>query len=91
MNRRSVIRSILGLAIAPKILAEIDFKPVVASPASASLFKDLYFAVPDYLPRLMEKYGNSSFMETMKMYEHIAPNEPMIKFECHDTPKDPKE
>lgn len=63
MNRRSVIRSILGLAVAPKILAEIDFKPMASKAVTASLFQDLQFVIPDYLPKLIEKYGNTSWAE----------------------------
>lgn len=38
MNRRSLIKCILGLAAAPKILAELDFKPpIVANPAFKGL------------------------------------------------------
>lgn len=32
MNRRSLIKSILGLAITPKILFEIDFSPAIEKP-----------------------------------------------------------
>lgn len=62
MNRRSVIRSILGLAIAPKILAEIDFKPLTPTLGpSTSLFQELRLLVPDYLPKLIEKYGSTNW------------------------------
>lgn len=66
MNRRSVIRSILGLAVAPKILAEIDFKPVIAPAAMTHLFKDLQFVIPDWVPRIIEKYGNNDFIAIMQ-------------------------
>lgn len=68
MHRRSLIKCILGLAAAPKILAEIDFNPpAVAKGVTTSLFKDLNFMVPDYMPRLMEKYGNTSWMDGMEL------------------------
>lgn len=47
MNRRSVIRCILGLAAAPKILAELDFKP----PASYNL---------DYMYEFVKNYLNGN-------------------------------
>ena len=71
MNRRSLIKSILGLAAAPKILAEINFNPpMVAKGATTSLFKDLIFVVPDYMPKLIEKYGNTSWGLTADQFQN---------------------
>lgn len=61
MNRRSVIRCILGLAVAPKILAEINLAPVTPV-TTASFFNDLNFSVPDYLPQILKKYGSTDFV-----------------------------
>lgn len=42
MNRRSVIRCILGLAAAPKILAEMDFKPPLITYFSDTTFDGIF-------------------------------------------------
>lgn len=62
MNRRSLIKCILGLAAAPKILTELDFKPPIVAGHTTNLFKDLVLTVPDYMPRLLEKYGSNSWI-----------------------------
>jgi hypothetical protein len=63
MKRRSLIKSILTLAAAPKILSKIDFKPTLVAKmgATTTLFNDLNFVIPDYLPKLLKKYGNDEF------------------------------
>ena len=77
MNRRSVIRCILGLTAAPKILAEINLNPKTCTVGpTTKLFSELNFAVPDYMPRLIEKYGSTSWMsfsdELNKITEYEA-------------------
>lgn len=61
MHRRSLIKCILGLAAAPKVLAEMDFKPPIVAAPTANLFKDLVLTVPDYMPKLLEKYSNTNW------------------------------
>lgn len=83
MNRRSVIRCILGLAAAPKILAELDFKPPIVAQSTAALFRDLNFVIPQYYKTYVEKYGNANFttfMETVGSKELIT-NTDYIWFE----------
>ncbi len=69
MNRRYLIKSILGLTVAPKILAEIDFNPPMAAATTSNLFKDLNIMIPDYMPRLLEKYGSTSWALTADQFE----------------------
>jgi len=63
MDRRSLIKSILGLAAAPKILAEINFNPPIAAApvATKGLFSDLQLLTPQYYNTLVEKYGNTNY------------------------------
>lgn len=63
MQRRSLIKCILGLAAAPKILAEMDLKPPMVPQvgATASLFKDLQFVTPQFMGEMIKKYGNENF------------------------------
>lgn len=79
MNRRSVIRCILGLAAAPKILAEIDFKPPVIPTAGAtkSLMADLQLLTPQFYKTYVEKYSDTNF----KWYQIPTGNWELIKDE----------
>jgi hypothetical protein len=68
MQRRSLIKCILGLAAAPKILAEINFNPpMVSAVPTARLFNDLNTLWPDYMSRLIEKYGNTNWPDEMEL------------------------
>lgn len=69
MNRRSVIRCILGLAAAPKILAEVDFKPLVipTTGATKSLMADLQLLTPQFYKTMVEKYGDANFTTLMEV------------------------
>lgn len=64
MNRRSLIKCILGLAATPKILAEVDFKlPIAAAPGlTKSLIEDLQLLTPQYYNSYTKKYGSHDFM-----------------------------
>lgn len=81
MNRRSLIKCILGLTAAPKILAELDFKPPVIAGPTTNLFNDLVFTVPDYMPRLMEKYGNTSCGLTAEQFQNTMNKAQLSYFE----------
>ena len=49
----------------------MDFNPpVVAKGATANLFNDLVFRVPDYMSKLMEKYGNTSWALTAEQLQN---------------------
>lgn len=65
MHRRSLIKCILGLAAAPKVLAEMEFKPPIVAKTgmTTNLFNDLNFVVPDYMSKMIEKYGSTSWAE----------------------------
>jgi hypothetical protein len=84
-KNRSLIKSILTLAAAPKILSEIDFKPpIVAKPISKGLFSDLQLLTPQYYKAFVDKYGNGDFttlMEAMGKKEVINGKPEMFWFE----------
>lgn len=65
MTRQSFLKCLLGLAASPEIVSEIDFEPPLVSKVgpTATLFSQLNFVMPDYLPKLIEKYGNVSWAE----------------------------
>lgn len=63
MNRSTFLKSLFILAASPKVLAEISRKPKVST---AGLFNDLNFVIPEYIPKLCEKYGDVSFYEVMQ-------------------------
>lgn len=58
MNRGSFLRSLFVIAASPKILAEIHIQPKVAPSA---LFHDLKMVIPEWVPLLVEKYGDENF------------------------------
>lgn len=63
MNRRSLIKCILGLATAPKILAEINFNPPVIANVdlTKSLIGDLQLLTPQFYKSYIDKYGSHDF------------------------------
>lgn len=87
MTRRSLIKSLVGLAVAPEIIGEMNLTPVApAAPVLTSMFQDLQFVIPDYLPKLIEKYGNTNFGETISLMEIDNPTS--IKFTSYDQKKE---
>lgn len=82
MHRRSLIKCILGLTAAPKILAEMDFKPpIVANQKFKGIIPTLLsqeYTVIDYKPgnftlkdfnELVEKY-DQEYKPKYSWYEH---------------------
>ena len=82
MNRRTLIKSLFTIAVAPKVLSEFNLEAPLVAPKSSTnqLFKDLVFVVPYYMPKLIEKYGNTNWgdqwellakdkIENPKLYE----------------------
>lgn len=70
MDRKSFLRSIVLLAVAPKIIAEMDYKPPMKAPSlNGQIVKDLQLLTPAYYKSFVEKYGNDDFIETM---QHIG-------------------
>lgn len=76
MTRQSFLKCLLGLAASPKIVSEIDFEPPLISKIgpTSTLFSQLNFAIPDYLPKLIEKYG-TSWAEYHNTFEIIQPKQ----------------
>ncbi len=63
MLRKSFIKSLLALAVAPKLMAELNI-PTIAKPLqipTAGLFADLQLLVPSTYAALMERYGNENY------------------------------
>lgn len=67
MHRRSLIKCILGLAAAPKILAEMEFAPpIVPQPLlTKSLFRDMQLLTPQFYNSYLEKYGDMNYTQLM--------------------------
>lgn len=71
MNRKGFLRSIVMIAVAPDLISQLELRPPVVS-NTRGLFSDIKFMVPEYLPKLMEKYGNvslPSFSDYIQMLE----------------------
>jgi len=71
MNRRYLIKSILGLAAAPKILAEMNFEPPITPKPllTKSLIKDMQLITPQYYKGIVEKYGNENWALTAEQFQ----------------------
>lgn len=83
MDRKGFLRSIVMIVSAPDIISQMELKPPVVS-NTVTLFRDMNFMVPDYLPKLMEKYGNdnlSSFGDYISLLEKDKIENPKL-YEC---------
>ena len=89
MKRSSFIKSLLVMAIAPKTIAEVVKTipaPPLVSAGTSSLFNDLNLLAPQYLPKMMEKYGNSDFTFFMEqMRKEAITSSDTIKFTNYET------
>lgn len=65
------------MAVAPDIISRLEIKPPLVS-NTTYLFRDLCFVVPDYMPKLIEKYGNTSWQEEMKLLENDKIENPKL-------------
>lgn len=64
MNRRSLIKSLFTIAVAPKMIAEMEFNPPMVSPIvpTAGLFRDLQVLTPEWMAAMIAKYGQDDFV-----------------------------
>lgn len=87
MKRGGFLKSIAMLAVAPEIIAKMEFKPpLISSGATTGLFNDLHFIVPDYLPKLIEKYGNTNWVDEMELMRKDKIQNPKL-YECFNDNK----
>lgn len=70
MDRRSIIKSLFTIAVAPKVLAELNLEvPVVANPAPANiLVSSLQLLTPAYYKAFVEKYGSENWTLWLSAY-----------------------
>lgn len=71
MNRGSFLRNLFGAAAAIVIAPAVKMLPIAQTAAlptaiNASLFNDLNFIIPEWYPKMVEKYGNSNYMEMVE-------------------------
>jgi hypothetical protein len=73
--------------VAPKVLAELNLEtPLVAnSQSTKALFNDLIFLVPDYMPKLIEKYGNTNWSDQWDLLEADKHKNPKLYEPCQNT------
>lgn len=84
MERKSFLRSLLTLAVAPKLMAELNISKVATplpSGPTTLLFNQLNVVVPDYIPALMAKYGDVDFVTIMNEIANEPPAQPLFWFE----------
>lgn len=87
MNRRSLIKSLFTIAVAPKILAELNLEvPMIAKPQlTKSLFNDLNLLVPDYMTKMIEKYGNTNWADQWDLLAKDKLENPKLYELCQNT------
>lgn len=88
MNRRSLIKSLFIITVAPKVLAELKLDtPIVAKPQLTKAFLyGLVFQVPDYMPALIEKYRSTNWMEQdLTLLEEDRLINPKLYAPCQST------
>lgn len=84
MDRSSFLRSLFVVAAVPKILAKIDLTQKKL-PING-LFKDLNFVCPDYVDRVVAKYGETSFLMSMELLgKESTNNKSFFHFEKQKT------
>lgn len=59
MNRGRFLKTLLGIAVAPKVLAEVNIPPVPVK--KSLLFTELNSMVPSYYPEMVAKYGTDHY------------------------------
>jgi hypothetical protein len=87
MNRRSLIKSLFTIAVAPKILTELnlDVPKVANQQLTKSLFTDLHLLVPDYMTKLIEKYGNTNWADQWGLLAKDKLENPKLYELCQNT------
>lgn len=75
MNRRSLIKSLFTIAVAPKVLAELNLEsPLVANDgATKGLISSLQLLTPQYYKQFVEKYGSEDFTWWLSAYGKSMP------------------
>lgn len=93
MNRRSLIKSLFTISVAPKIVAELDIKPPMVSPVTppVGLVSQLQFVNPSWLPELITKYGQDTD-DFVKIMDNMGQSHDLhtgdkITFTFHNKPK----
>lgn len=95
MNRKEFIRALTILSVAPKTVSEVGVAvPLPEKPIGvmAPIISNIKFLVPDYMPKLMEKYGKdelSSFDDFVSFLEKDKKENPKLydfkSFKSFDT------
>jgi hypothetical protein len=70
MNRGHFFKSLLTLAVAPKIISEIDFNKKsnkLGCKNHKSLFKKLNYLDTNYYKQMVAKYGNESYLDAINI------------------------
>lgn len=75
MNRRSLIKSLFTIAVAPKVLTELNLgTPAASNPiVRKSLISDLQLLTPQFYKSYVEKYGNENFSWWLSTYGNSVP------------------
>lgn len=70
MNRKSFLKGLFGLAIAPKLISEINWEAAakVAQPTTSALLTDLNLLIPDFYKSMVAKYGNENSYSMLVEY-----------------------
>lgn len=75
MNRKGFLKSIAMLAVAPKIISEMEFKPPIVQPmVTKGLVSDLQLLTPQFYKVMAEKYGDTDFTFLMNEIGKHKPN-----------------
>jgi len=71
MERGSFFKSLATLIVAPKILVKINWTKALKhkSPTKA-IFNDLQMVIPEWYPKMIEKYADSNYMTIMEAMGH---------------------
>jgi hypothetical protein len=79
MNRASFLKSLISIAVSPKILAEVNVP--AATPKTVALFADLHHPTGDYYRMMVEKYGTESYAMFEQVIMYGSPSEEFYHFE----------
>lgn len=72
MNRLGFIKSLFIASISPKILGELNIsKSPIANNTTRQIFTEMNILTPIYLEKMVEKYGNKHFEDTINYLLNI--------------------
>jgi len=80
MNRGSFLRQIVMIVVAPDIITQLQVKPP-GVPNTRNLLQNMNFIVPDYMPKLIEKYGNINWTDEYELLKKDKTENPKL-YEC---------